>query len=337
MESVGTAGIVALLISALLAPFIYKMLLKTNSRQKVSQHVPEHAAKQGTPTMGGFIILIGLFVGIVVDAVMRGGLTKPAISVAILTVSFGLVGYLDDYVLPKMKAESRGFNWMPKLALQIGSVLIVCFVSGMNNWMAMALAAFIVLFFSNAYNFSDGLDGLAGGIGMILAATFFLMGIDARLDSFQPYMIALLAGFVPFLFLNAPPARVFMGDVGALPIGAVFGWVTFSHLSTLMTVKARNDLNQIVDVLNPDLTKILVVFFLIVLLMLLEIVPVPLQVASAKLRKGKRLFPFRTPIHHGFQHNGWPETRVVYMFHLFQFVCSAVALYLFFFMGFGSR
>ncbi len=295
-----------LLGAGILAPLIYRLLLKTNSRQKISEHVPEHAAKQGTPTMGGLIIVAGVLAGML--ATWNPGYLPGFV----LLLGFGIAGFLDDYVVPKMAVGKRGLGWKQKLLLEFGAVGLAVYFSGQTSALYVASAVFLVLFFSNAYNFSDGLDTLSGGLGVLICAG--LIGLDyiwSRNAPSTPLLAAMAGAFLPFLLYNAPPAKVFMGDVGALPLGALMGW-------------------QVLELGAPksqpyDLTvwPILIVLSLV---MIAELVPVPLQVGSAKLRKGRRLFPFRTPVHHGFQHAGWPETRVVWMFHIVQAICVLAAL-----------
>lgn len=309
------AGLVALAVSGAAAYPILQVLRKAKSQQIISQHVPEHAAKQGTPTMGGIIVLLGASVGMAafgLDETSR----QFTLPILVLLLLFGLVGFADDYLVPKLKPGKRGLDWQPKLALMVLAVGLACWLGGLTDPWAILFAGITVLFFSNAYNFSDGLDGLAGGLGVILCVGLLalLPGLPGGVGS-EAALAALAAAFLPFLFLNAPPARVFMGDVGALPIGAALGWVFFQL--GWQSIGQGGGAFQ-----GQDLAAILILS----LVMILELVPVPLQVASAKLRKGKRLFPFRTPIHHGFQHAGWPETRVVWMFHLFQAACVLVAL-----------
>ncbi|MCB0825665.1 MAG: hypothetical protein KDC26_05710 [Armatimonadetes bacterium] len=300
------AGAASLVAAGIAAPIIYRTLLKIQSRQTVSEHVQEHAHKQGTPTMGGLIVLVGLLGG------MLCTWRAEYLPYLLLLIGFGIVGFADDFIVPKLMAGKRGLGWMPKLGLEIGAVLGAFWLSGGTDWVACAAIAFIVLFFSNAYNFSDGLDTLSGGIAIWLCIGFFAIAglIAAPSLPVQILSVMLSVAFLPFLFYNAPPAKVFMGDVGALPIGAVFGWM-------IVDLTGGMQWSQ-VTVLFAPITILSIV-------MLFEIIPGPLQIASVKLRK-KRLFNFKTPIHHAFQEKGWPETRVVWMFHIVQAVCSLVAI-----------
>lgn len=303
------AFVVALLTSALAAPFIMRLLISLKSRQTIHKDAPEtHQVKAGTPTMGGLIILVGAVAGLM-GARLAGDLsTIPAI---LLLVGFGLIGFIDDYVVPKMLQGKRGLGWMPKLAMQALFGVGALWVSepGLPIW-ALATGLFFILFFTNAYNFSDGLDGLAGLLGIFLALGFFFIQPSAA-------PVALIAGFIVFLCYNAPPARVFMGDVGALAIGAVFGLLFFK-----MTYQ---------DLSTPDFAAYLShsrfwIGAILSLVMIAELVPVPLQIFSVKVFK-RKLFPY-TPIHHAFEKAGWPETRVTFTFVMAQVACMMTAVIL---------
>ncbi len=319
LQLLAAAGLVALPAGVLVAPFVFKWLQKAKSQQNVSAHLAEHQHKQGTPTMGGLMILIPLLVGMCVFVVPTEGL--QGLAPLVLLLGFGLVGFLDDYVIPKRKPGSRGLDWKPKLGLEIASSIAAAFFMGTTNPLHIAIFVFFVLFFSNAFNFADGLDTLAGGIGILMALGFFLLvAMDAswfkQVGALVPVgwvMALLFFSFWPFMFYNAPPARVFMGDVGALPIGALFGWAFSTFLISALAGSSTMTMPMVGGAA------------IISILMLVELIPVPLQVASVKLR-GKRMFPFKTPVHHAFQEKGWPETRIVWMFHLAQATLLFVGL-----------
>ena len=293
---------IAFLVSAVAAPFLYRLLLKLNSRQTISEHVQEHAHKQGTPTMGGIIFLLGWLVSVFLIR------AEYAFNVLALVLFFGAIGFIDDYVVPKVLQGKRGLGWKQKLLLQIGFTVGLFYFNG-QPWPTIALGTFMILFFSNAYNFADGMDALAGTIAVMVAIGLGIMALWADLGHIALHMGALIGAFLPFLFLNAPPAKVFMGDVGALPVGALLG-------HQMLEISLR----------TPTLSWQLYIVPMSVLAFVLiaELVPVPIQIASVKLT-GKRVFP-RTPIHHAFQHAGWPETRVVWLFALVQGLCLLISL-----------
>ncbi|MDI9639955.1 hypothetical protein QPK87_19890 [Kamptonema cortianum] len=320
--------LVAFLVASFSAPLIYRALLRTNSRQTISQHIQEHAHKQGTPTMGGLIILVGLLAGClsaVAAALPQGqetfnGVVNALTPFLIILVGFGLVGFIDDFVIPRRVAGKRGLSWIPKLLLQLAVPILACLSTGVTSWLTIALVTFIILFFANAYNFSDGLDMLAGGLCVLLALGFaFLSRLPLFGGNFEAHgmvMIMLVSATLPFLIYNAPPAKVFMGDVGSLPIGGCLGWMFAILLLG----------NTQASVGSPTLQWDIVVPLLILsFVMILELVPVPIQILWVKLFK-RRAFNFKTPIHHAFQERGWPEPKIVRLFHLVQLICVVVSI-----------
>ena len=303
------AALVAFAASLVCAPLVYRFLLRVQSRQKVSEYVPEHAAKQGTPTMGGLIVLIGVL------AAFWFVPRDVAVTPLALLLGFAAIGFVDDYVVPKRSEKARGLGWRQKLLMQLVVAMGAYLLGGVRDWGALALLAFFVLFFANAFNFADGMDALAGGIAVMLALGFAVVGRLSMVDPDAERAVLVLMGglavsMAPFLFYNAPPAKLFMGDVGALPVGAVLGW------AFLEVGRPNAPVAYSLNLVCASVMS-LVLFF--------ELVPVPLQILSVKLRKGKRLFP-RTPIHHAFQHAGWPETRVVWAFHIVQALLVAVGV-----------
>jgi phospho-N-acetylmuramoyl-pentapeptide-transferase len=315
--------------AAILAWPVYLMLIKTKSRQTVSEFAPEgHAVKQGTPTMGGLIVILGLIPSMAYfywqteqswwtnSGSIRERWWGPAL---LLLLSFGLIGIVDDYLVPKMMPGKRGLGWKQKLLMQ------VLFALAAGNWMFGAwtadsfITAFCILFFANAYNFADGLDGLAGSL--LLGLAFGVIGIASLRPvdaTTAPLMAAMCGAIVPFLFLNAPPAKLFMGDVGSLPIGALIG-------GAVCELAFRN------HPVEPGTASlwgfnmyVLIGLKVLSLMMAIELIPVPLQILWVKAFK-KKLFPF-TPIHHAFEKAGWKETRVVAVFALVQLLLSVLAI-----------
>ena len=293
---------VAFFVSAVIALPVLKALIGLKSRQVVSQYVPEHAQKQGTPTMGGVIVVIGAMAGVVVLAANWPEMARNFASYLVVLIGYAAIGFIDDFVVPRLLTGKRGLGWKQKFGLEI---LIAAGAMALQPGINLATASagvFIVLFFSNAYNFVDGMDALAGGVGIFLFSG--LAFLDRGLSIVTPCALILIAALVPFLVLNAPPAKVFMGDVGALPIGA---WVGLMVLQLGMAHRA-----------HP------VSLILISGVMAAELIPVPIQIASVKLFKRKVFM--MTPIHHGFQKRGIPETRVVWAFILSQVVFCAAAI-----------
>lgn len=296
----------ALLAAAVLSVPILRLLHSLKSRQTVSQHAPEgHQQKQGTPTMGGLIILAGVLVG----GLISGDLVRHG-AVYLAIFLFALIGFVDDFVVPRLMPGKRGLGWKQKISMQVVCAAIPMFVLSGGNWLLIGAGVFSILFFSNAFNFVDGLDGLAAGV--LLAMLFGLPGVLAclgRMNGLESTIAIIGGATLPFLYWNAPKAKVFMGDVGSLAIGAFFGISLFATESRSVPF-------------DPVLGTVGLFFWSF--LMIAELVPVPLQVASVKIRK-KKIFPY-TPIHHAFEKAGWPETRVVFVFILVQIVGSVAAM-----------
>ena len=323
----GDIFLISFAVAALAAYPVYKLLIAWKSRQTVSQYAPEgHQKKQGTPTMGGIIIVIGAAGGLLAYLLLGDpSRVSPALATTqvalILCLGFALIGFLDDFIVPRLIPSKRGLGWKQKILMQIlvaglGMGLLYQWKLGLEFWIGL----FLVLFFSNAYNFADGLDGLAGSLLLTLGLGLAALSVHAGAALDVPIAIAALMGAViPFLFINAPPARVFMGDVGSLPVGACLGLV----VAELITQRSYEPAGVASGIDWWMTVPVAIASFI----MIAELVPVPLQILSVKLRK-KKLFTY-TPIHHAFEAKGWPESRVVWTFALMQLVLSGGALYAF--------
>jgi len=329
---------VGLMAAAALAFPIYRILLVMKSRQTVSQYAPEgHQAKQGTPTMGGIIIVAGTLLSLVgFDLYTR--LELPAMdplwtswlaASLVLLLGFATIGFIDDFVVPRLVKGKRGLGWKQKVLLQIvAAVLATGLLLGWRVTGQATLYVFLILFASNAYNFLDGCDALAGSVLIVLCGGLLMIGHSAPMSgSTQVVLHALIGATIPFLILNAPPAKVFMGDVGSLPLGALIGLVT-STLAwparearwTFYTPYSTLAGGASAGVLQPVM---IVPLLILGLILIAELVPVPMQIFWVKVFK-KRLFPY-TPIHHAFEKAGWPESRVVWTFLIAQIVLAVVA------------
>lgn len=316
---------IALLVSSVTAYPIFQLLLRMNSRQKVSEFAPAtHQAKQGTPTMGGLIFVIPFLVLVPLIALqtrtettiqMPDLLGSPVVggrnlnpgfaAVTILFALFAVIGFIDDFVVPRMMPGKRGLGWKQKIVMQFVAAGLFAWMRRDTGWQ-IAVDEIAILACANAYNFADGLDGLAASIGLLIIPG--LIGISAILQDFAMIqMLAVLAGAIlPFAFLNAPKAKVFMGDVGSLPFGALIGAAVAIQIDPWPS------------------WSILIGLKVLALMLVVELIPVPLQIFWVKVFK-RKLFPF-TPIHHAFEKAGWPETRVVAMFALGQLLCTMAAL-----------
>ena len=298
------AIIIAFVISAALCPVVIPMLHKLKFGQQVRQEGPQaHLKKQGTPTMGGLIIL---------GSIIVTSLFYPKIiPVLFVTVGFGIIGFLDDYIKIVMK-RSEGLNPKQKLAGQIvitavftyylmnsgdvGTRILIPFTGGFDHGLMLDLGylyipfVFVVLLGTdNGVNFTDGLDGLCTSV-TILVATFLTIVALGENSGLSPMTGAVVGSLLGFLLFNVYPASVFMGDTGSLALG---GFVAATAYMLQMPL-----------------------FILIVgLIYLVEVLSVIIQVSFFKITHGKRIFKM-APIHHHFELSGWSETRVVAVFSI---------------------
>jgi phospho-N-acetylmuramoyl-pentapeptide-transferase len=290
---------------------IMGLLRKLKSRQTISQFVPEHQAKQGTPTMGGLIILAGAIVALAFQTCTSNPpFQTQLVTFLVVIAGFALIGFVDDFVVPKLLVGKRGLGWKQKIVLEALFAVGPLVLLDHSSWLQAFEATVVLLFFANAYNFVDGLDGLAGSVGIVLLfglSTLAWLTPTAYSGAISAVSLSIIGGTIPFLFLNAPPAKVFMGDVGSMPIGAAIGLMVW-HLGSAST---SNGLSQLSLLMLSGV-------------MFVALVPVPIQIASVKLRK-KRVF-LKTPIHHAFQERGIPETRIVSAYLLAQVLLVALAI-----------
>ncbi|MCI9185426.1 MAG: phospho-N-acetylmuramoyl-pentapeptide-transferase [Lachnospiraceae bacterium] len=302
------AIIIAFTISAILCPIVIPFLHKLKFGQQVRTDGPEaHLKKQGTPTMGGLVILTS----IIITSLFYIRDYPKIIPVLFMTVGFGIVGFLDDYIKIVMK-RSEGLNPKQKLAGQIlitcvfayylmnsdevGTEALIPFTGGFGGGYFVDLGILFVPFVfavvlgtDNGVNFTDGLDGLCTSV-TILVATFLTIVALGEGSGISPITGAVVGSLLGFLLFNVYPARVFMGDTGSLALG---GFVASSALMMQM----------------PFFIPIIGMVYLV------EVLSVMLQVGYFKATGGKRIFRM-APIHHHFELGGWSETRVVAVFSI---------------------
>ncbi|RIX32110.1 phospho-N-acetylmuramoyl-pentapeptide-transferase [Sphingomonas edaphi] len=325
----GAATATALLIGLLLGPsFIRWLRAKQGKGQPIRADGPQsHLAKRGTPTMGGLLILIS----VAVSVLLWMDLKNPYVWACLLvTGGFGLIGFLDDYDKVK-KAHHAGLSGKMRLFLEFaiagfatwlmvrmsGTQLYLPFVQGAVidlGWFYIAFGAFVIVAFGNAVNLTDGLDGLATMPVIIAAVAFTLIAYLVGNAVYAEYLgiplvkgagdltvllLAVVGAGLAFLWFNAPPAAVFMGDTGSLALGGALGAVAVAtHHEFVLAIIGG--------------------------LFVLEAVSVIIQVFWFK-RYGKRIFKM-APIHHHFEHLGWSEPTVVIRFWIISFILALAGL-----------
>lgn len=311
---VGLSAGLSFFIVVLFMPYLIKKLKELKASQTERECLESHKAKVGTPTMGGLLILFGLLVsGVFICARYPG---KP-IAVLMLTLGFGVIGFLDDFLKVVLRRSDGLLPWQ-KFLLQV--VVTSAFAFYLTQVLHVSLAMrvpflpevyldfgwfnYVILFFAvigtvNGTNFTDGLDGLATSVTMIVCL-FFWVVCAKESPSLALICIAMFCALLGFLLYNHYPAKIFMGDTGSLALGGFVAGMAY--------------------VLQMPL------FILLVgLIYLVEVVSVILQVGYFKLTHGKRIFRM-APIHHHFELGGWSEKKVVVVFDLITLVMCIIAL-----------
>lgn len=306
--------LISFAISAVLGPIIIPFLrkLKMGQTERV-EGVQSHLKKAGTPTMGGVIFLIST----VITALFYVKDYPKIIPVLFLTLGFGIIGFLDDYLKVVLRRSDGLLAWQ-KFLLQIvvtgifafylvrytdiSLTMRIPFWSGhyLNlGWLTIPVMFFAVIGTVNGVNFTDGLDGLASSVTLIVAVFFTVVSIGLE-TGIEPITCAVVGGLMGFLLYNVYPARIFMGDTGSLALGGFVAGVAYVMQMPL--------------------------FILIVgLIYLVEVLSVMIQVSYFKISHGKRIFKM-APIHHHFELCGWSETRVVAVFSIVTAIMCLIGL-----------
>lgn len=301
-------------ISVVLGPVIIPFLRKLKVGQTVRDEGPQsHLKKNGTPTMGGILILIG----VVVTSIFYVKDYPKIIPILFVTLGFGLIGFLDDYIKVVLK-RSMGLRAWQKMALQIlvtgvfayyithytdvSLAMRVPFVADTYldfGWLNLPILFFVVIGTVNGTNFTDGLDGLASSV-TVLVATFFTVAAIGLNSGIEPITCAVVGALLGFLLFNVHPASVFMGDTGSLALGGFVAATAY--------------------MMQMPLFLVMVGFIYVI-----EVLSVMIQVSYFKISGGKRIFKM-APIHHHFELCGWSETRVVAVFSIVTALLCLVAL-----------
>jgi len=325
------ASITALLICLVVGPWLIRKLQSLQIDQQIREDGPQsHQIKKGTPTMGGVLIIFAVVISTVLWANLSINYTWL---ILLVTVGFGLIGFIDDY--RKLAGQSsKGISGKARLSAEIVIALFVSIIlylkPGFNSqvtipffktvlpnlgWGYVLLSTFIIVGTANAVNLTDGLDGLAIGPATICFATYVLFAYfsgNIKVASYLqiPYVSgsgelavfcgALVGAALGFLWFNAYPAEIFMGDVGSLSLGAALG-------TTAIITKQ--------EILLAIVGGIFVV----------ETFSVIFQVGYFKLTQGKRIFRM-APLHHHFELKGWAEPKVIVRFWIISILLALMAI-----------
>ena len=306
--------LISFAISVILGPIIIPFLrkLKMGQTERV-EGVQSHLKKAGTPTMGGVIFLIAT----VITSLFYVRDYPKVIPVLFLTLGFGIIGFLDDYLKVVLRRSDGLLPWQ-KFSLQV--VVTAVFTYYLVNytdvnlamripfwsdhylnlgWLAVPVLFFAVIGTVNGVNFTDGLDGLASSVTLIVAVFFSVISIGTK-SGIEPITCAVVGGLMGFLLFNVYPAKIFMGDTGSLALGGFVAGAAYMMQMPLFIL-------------------------LVGLIYLVEVLSVIIQVTYFKKTHGKRIFKM-APIHHHFELCGWSETRVVAVFSIITAVMCLIAL-----------
>ena len=301
-------------ISAAAGPMVIPVLRKLKVGQTVRDDGPQtHLKKNGTPTMGGLIFLLS----VVVTSLFYVKDYPKIIPILFVTVGFGIVGFLDDYikvVLRRSEGLTPGqkmagqlvitgiFAWYMAERSEVGLQMLIPFGGGRCldlGMLSIPLLFIAVIGTVNGTNFTDGLDGLASSVTVMVAVFFTVVAVGTG-SGIHPVTCAVTGGLLGFLLFNVYPASVFMGDTGSLALGGFVASTAYMLRLPLFIV-------------------------IIGLIYLVEVLSVMIQVSYFKATHGKRFFKM-APIHHHFEKCGWSETRIVAVFSIVTALCCLVAL-----------
>lgn len=301
---------ISVLLSPVVIPFLRKLKIGQTERK---EGVKSHLEKAGTPTMGGLIILIS----VLVTSLFYIKDYPNILPVLFLTLGFGIIGFLDDYLKVVLKRSDGLLPWQKFLLQVILTGVFVFYILNYTDvslnmripfwpehylnlgWLAIPVLFFAVIGTVNGVNFTDGLDGLASSVTLIVAVFFTVVSIGTE-SGIEPVTCAVIGGLMGFLLFNVYPARVFMGDTGSLALGGFVAGAAYMMQMPLFII-------------------------LVGLIYLVEVLSVIIQVSYFKATHGKRIFKM-APIHHHFELCGWSETRVVAVFSVVTAVMCLIAL-----------
>lgn len=303
--SIIVAIIIAFAVSVILCPIVIPMLKRLKFGQYIREEGPKsHQSKAGTPTMGGMIILASVIVTALVFIIVERN-TK-IVPVLFMTVGFGLIGFADDYI-KVVKKRNLGLTEIQKILAQVvvtaifclyivkysglGTATIIPFTNGMEitmpMWLFIPFFFIVVLGTVNGANLTDGLDGLATGVTIIIAVFFTMVSLGTGLE---PITSAIVGGLMGFFLYNVYPARVFMGDTGSLALGGFVAAIAFMLKMPIFIV---------------------IVGFIYLVEALSDIIQVGwFKYTKKKYGEGRRVFKM-APLHHHYQESGYSETQVV--------------------------
>ncbi|MDP4152654.1 MAG: phospho-N-acetylmuramoyl-pentapeptide-transferase [Bacillota bacterium] len=316
VKSMIPAAIIAFFITALTGPLLIPMLHKLKFGQSIREDGPKwHQKKAGTPTMGGFMFIMGI-VAAAALFISRSPDADRALAVLSMALSFGFVGFIDDYI-KVIKKRNLGLTEKQKMFLQLicaaafiitlqimGYINTKLYIPFLNKEIELSIGYYVFAMFAiiaivNAVNFTDGVDGLAASVTIPAALAYAVIAAFLRAEGVSILLVACAASLLGFLIFNLHPAKVFMGDTGSMFLGGMIAAAAFA--------------------INQPL-----IFLLIGFIYFIEMLSVVLQIWYFKKTKGKRLFKM-SPLHHHFELSGWSENKIVVVFTFVTVILSILA------------
>ncbi|MBQ9157090.1 MAG: phospho-N-acetylmuramoyl-pentapeptide-transferase [Eubacterium sp.] len=312
-HSIAIPALTAFFITLILGPGLIRFLHRLKFGQFIREEGPQsHQKKSGTPTMGGILFLVGILAG----SAFYIPRYPRIIPILFVTLGFGLIGFLDDYIKVVMK-RNLGLTPLQKMLGQVlvaavfafymvrysglGTDLIIPFSGGKTlelGLLYIPVLLFVVIGTVNGANFTDGLDGLASSVTTLIAVFFTVIAVASH-AGIHPAICAVIGALLGFLCFNTHPARVFMGDTGSLALGGFVASAAY-------------------------MLKLPLYLPIVAFIYFMEVLSVIIQVAYYKRTK-KRVFKM-APIHHHFELSGWPETKVVSIFSIVTAVLCLIGM-----------
>mgnify|MGYP002316242890 FL=1 len=315
--------IIIFIVSIILGIIIIPILRKLKVGQIERDDGPKsHLKKQGTPTMGGIIIIIAMLlvaIGICIYFTINGQITiaHKILPVLLLTLGFGMIGFIDDFkklVLKNTKGLKPSYKMLGLLIISVAYVIYLIYVLKIGTqtyipiwkqyidlpiYLYIPFAILVILGTTNAVNLTDGIDGLASSVSAIILTCLTVIGIMFGQPEISVFGSIVIGAVLGFLMFNLHPAKVFMGDTGSLLLGGVISAIALY-------------------------LKMPLLLLLIAIIPVIETISVIIQVVYFK-KTGKRVFKM-TPIHHHFELSGWTENKVVVIFSVITLIVCVIGL-----------
>ncbi|MCM3713101.1 phospho-N-acetylmuramoyl-pentapeptide-transferase [Halalkalibacter oceani] len=310
--------VLSFVIAVILSPLFIPFLRRLKFGQSIREEGPKsHQKKSGTPTMGGIVIVLSILFASLFISMRFLAFSQEIALLLLVTVGFGLVGFLDDYI-KVVKKRNLGLTSKQKLAGQL--LIAILFYFGLRQmglstevaipatslsidfgWFYLPLVIVMLVGASNAVNLTDGLDGLLAGTGAVAFGAFAVLAWNLELIDVSIFSAAVVGAVLGFLVFNAHPAKVFMGDTGSLALGGALAAIAI-------------------------MTKLEILLIIVGGVFVIETLSVIIQVISFKTR-GKRVFKM-SPLHHHYELSGWSEWRVVVTFWFVGMVLAVIGIYI---------